>query len=164
LLNPDPEVIRLVDIAHALSMIPVLGGHSAIWYPLALHAVHASRVALAAPDALGALFGCAARAYTFAIPMSIILGIGRDIDISLQQAIVDRFQIPPYSEAMRSALGTAHATERRDLLFDTSNASALADPTYSIDPTIVRTPKKAETAFIDRYEELLVSANQLSFL
>lgn len=44
-LNPDPQAIRLEDIAHSLAMTCRFNGHSSRFYSVAEHSVHVSRVA-----------------------------------------------------------------------------------------------------------------------
>jgi len=38
--NPDPALIDIVDIAHALSLLCRFNGHCTMFYPVAEHSVH----------------------------------------------------------------------------------------------------------------------------
>lgn len=45
-MDPRAEDVEIVDIAHALSMIPRFGGHSQGFYSVAAHSLHVERMAM----------------------------------------------------------------------------------------------------------------------
>jgi len=69
-LNPDPALICIEDIAHALSMLPRFGGHTQRFYSVAQHSIACCSWA---PDEhkLAALLHDASEAYLLDIPSPV---------------------------------------------------------------------------------------------
>lgn len=68
--NPDPSLLFLDDIAHALSMQPRFGGHLPVFYSVAQHCVECCRIA-PNKERRAALFHDASEAYLIDIPSPI---------------------------------------------------------------------------------------------
>ena len=166
LLDPIPEMVHIADIAHALSMIPVHEGHGALWYPVALHAIHVSRL-VPSSHALDGLFCCAHKAYVGMVP-PVLRAIAEvtwytQAMARLTHAISLRFSVNVMTPEVRTACLLAYGTERRDL-FKTQNFQGSADLRFQISSHELRSPRKAETDFLNRFEEIRVEASQMSFL
>lgn len=123
-LHPDPVMISITDIAHALSQINRFGGHTREPYSVAQHSVLVSH--LVPPQyRLQALLHDAAEAYLGDIvsPVKYVVGMEplRDMESTLQAAIFHKFgmgmaQDSTCLDAIRHADLTMLATERRDLM------------------------------------------------
>lgn len=95
LLCPTPNMIRLEDIAHALSNICRFGGHSRTFYSVAQHSV---LVAELAPFRLRkeALLHDATEAYVGDVikPLKVLLGdVFENIENSFLKAIIKKFDL-----------------------------------------------------------------------
>lgn len=69
-LNPDPALICIEDIAHALSMLPRFGGHTQRFYSVAQHSIACCEWA-PAEHKLAALLHDAGEAYLLDIPSPV---------------------------------------------------------------------------------------------
>lgn len=69
-LNPDPALICIEDIAHALSMLPRFGGHTQRFYSVAQHSISCCEWA-PAEHKLAALLHDASEAYLLDIPSPV---------------------------------------------------------------------------------------------
>lgn len=69
-LNPDPALICIEDIAHALSMLPRFGGHTQRFYSVAQHSIACTEWA-PAEHKLAALLHDASEAYLLDIPSPV---------------------------------------------------------------------------------------------
>jgi uncharacterized protein len=118
LLEPDPDLIEIEDIAHALSHICRFTGHTRVFYSVAEHSVRASQCV--PPEfAMEALLHDAAEAYIGDVssPLKAQLHEYRNIEFKLEQAIRQRFGLPPkQSPCIKQADLTMLATEKRDLM------------------------------------------------
>lgn len=68
--EPDPEMISIGDIAHALSMQPRFGGHLPVFYSVAQHCVLAAEY-VAREHMLAALLHDASEAYLIDVPRPV---------------------------------------------------------------------------------------------
>lgn len=93
-LNPRPEDISIVDIAHALSLTCRFGGQCSQFYSVAEHSIY---VALFAPKTLGreALLHDATEAYLTDIPRPIKRHLNdfRALENSLEKVIAEKFNL-----------------------------------------------------------------------
>lgn len=73
ILNPDPDTIRIEDIAHALSLMPRFGGHTNVFYSVAQHSRWCARYCdkTFKKYAFEALMHDASEAYMMDIPSPI---------------------------------------------------------------------------------------------
>ena len=122
-----PGDIRIVDIAHALSMQCRFNGHTREFYSVAEHCVRASEIVTKA-DALWALLHDAHEAYTGDVPTPIkaalmvkVNDIERwplsQLESNLQTRIEDRFALGSHlPDSVKHADQVMLVTESRDLL------------------------------------------------
>lgn len=117
-LDPKPETICPVDIAHALSHVARFNGHTRQLYSVAEHSVRVAAI-LPPPLRLYGLLHDATEAYVQDItsPLKALLPEYRTIEARVWAAIVTRFnleeQTPPEIKHADSVL---LATELRDLM------------------------------------------------
>lgn len=93
LLDPDPGMIVLSDIAYALARVPRFGGHTCLPWSVAEHCILVSKL-VAEPYKLQALLHDATEAYICDIPSPLknLLGTTyRDIETRLATAIGKKF-------------------------------------------------------------------------
>lgn len=118
LLEPDPYLIEIEDIAHALSHICRFTGHTRVFYSVAEHSVRASQCV--PPEfAMEALLHDAAEAYIGDVssPLKAQLHEYRNIEFKLEQAIRQRFGLPAkHAPCVKQADLIMLATEKRDLM------------------------------------------------
>src|SRR5690606_26745918 len=68
--DPKPDLIRIEDIAHALSQMPRFGGHLPVFYSVAQHSLACAHK-VSSRNALAALLHDASEAYLMDIPKPI---------------------------------------------------------------------------------------------
>jgi len=137
-LDPQPEEIDIIDIAHSLSLTCRYGGHCKQFYSVGDHSI---RVAEIVPKELKlqALLHDAAEAYLTDLPRPIKYDIPkfRDIEDEIQQVISTKFVIgyPPFpwegltaKRVIKQADNILLATEARDMMHDMVDWEALPDP------------------------------------
>lgn len=132
ILNPQPEQIEIVDIAHALSIIPRFTGHTRAPYTVGQHSIMVSCFCDQA-NALAGLLHDAAEAYIgdLSTPLKRALD-GTDglffikaIEKPIMQAIAARFFLPwPFNPGVKAVDLSMCETERQDLMIPTPNVSA----------------------------------------
>jgi len=118
-LDPRPEDIHIVDIAHALAHQSRFNGHCRRFYSIAEHCVRAARL-VPAPLAFTALLHDAAEAYTgdMVLPLKMLLPDFRSVEELIERAVGEKFGVelasthPDVKRADRRML----AWERRDLM------------------------------------------------
>jgi hypothetical protein len=120
ILNPQPEEIRVEDIAHALSHLCRFCGHVPRFYSVAQHSVVVSDLLedLGAPLAFWGLLHDASEAYLHDLhrPLKRSLPGYSELESRMMAAICDRFGLPRrMPEPVRHADNVALATEFRDL-------------------------------------------------
>lgn len=89
--NPDPEMICIEDIAHALAQTPRFGGHLKHFYSVAHHSMHCSE--LVRNDKLAALMHDASEAYLTDMPRPIKMQMPqyREVEDRLMTVISKKF-------------------------------------------------------------------------
>jgi 5'-deoxynucleotidase YfbR-like HD superfamily hydrolase len=165
-LDPKPEDIEILDIAHALSMLCRYNGHCKAFYSVAQHSVIVSRIV--PPDlAVVGLLHDATEAYVGDMirPLKQSIVAYREIEDRWALAIGERYglgdQILHLERAVKDADNVALATERRDLLnVGPGHALHEAWKQYDhhkrpLDEVIVPLgPAEAERAFMHRLEDI----------
>lgn len=158
LLTPYADLIKIEDIAHALSHICRFTGHTRGFYSVAEHSVHVSN--LVPPEfALEALLHDATEAYIGDVssPLKALLPDYRAIEAKLDAAVRIRFDLPQeQSPIVKHADLRMLATERADLMpFSTENWVLLdhvqAAP-FTVFPPML--PAAAYNIFMQRFMDL----------
>ena len=121
ILDPDPDMICIQDIAHHLALINRYCGATLVPYSVAQHSVLVSN--LCSPeDALWGLMHDSAEAYVQDIqrPLKQLLGTAySDIEDRFLQAIANHFGLTyPMPSIIKTYDNIALLTERRDLMLD----------------------------------------------
>jgi 5'-deoxynucleotidase YfbR-like HD superfamily hydrolase len=120
LLHPDPDLIEIEDIAHALAHLCRFTGHTSKFYSVAEHSLRTSLCPCITPDLeLEALLHDAAEAYVGDVssPLKSLLPEYKAIENNIEQAIRLRFGLPAQqSPIVKNADLVMLATEKRDLL------------------------------------------------
>ena len=118
LLDPQPDMIDIMDIAHGLANECRFAGQCVAFYSVAQHSVAASKIV--APEfALEALLHDASEAYLKDIPspLKALLPDYKKIEERLEGVIRARYGLPEaQSAAVTDADRIMLATERRDLM------------------------------------------------
>lgn len=156
-LDPRPEEVDPVDIAHALGMICRYAGHVRSYYSVAEHCVLMSR-AVTPRHALWALLHDATEAYLLDLPRPVKYAIPqyREIEDQLMAVICRRFALDPVPPAEIKEADTRILVDERHALLgppplpwkSTENVAALG--------VTIRcwTPAQAAAAWLDRFTEL----------
>ena len=154
-LDPDPSVIQVDDIAHALANQCRFTGHTRKFYSVAQHCYLAS-VIVPPKFALEALLHDASEAYIsdIARPVKRAEGFGEFYKVAeerLERAIAERFGTPfPMSPEVKEADEALLWAEMRDLMPCDPPEDAVAYPTL-IEPWA---PEQAESYYLKRYYQL----------
>lgn len=144
-LDPDPEMICIEDIAHALSNICRFGGHSRRFYSVAQHSVIVSQL-VPEREQLAALLHDAAEAYLMDIPRPIKHQIPQYIvaEQNLFKAISEKFKIPAQqSQAIKEA---DNATLKKEW-------ESIVVKSFTIDPITPKHPIDAKQQFLKAYNK-----------
>jgi uncharacterized protein len=155
-LDPRPEDVDIIDIAHALSMNCRFNGHVNHFYSVAQHCFIAS---FFCPDHLWALMHDAAEAYLTDIPRPIKPSLTnyQEIEDTLLQTIAVRFGLPwPVPESIKEIDNRMLVTERRDLMTLTDydwgiKAKPLPEVIIPLPITVVK------QHFLHRFKELSIN-------
>jgi uncharacterized protein len=156
--SPDPSVITIEVVAHALSQLCRWTGHTNRFYSIAEHSYRVSVECKRFP--LRALLHDAAEAFTNDVnkPLKIVLGaLFAELEDRVEQAVWRRFSFPEWAEGEREEVKRCDlalaATEARDLF-----PPQCCDFKYVGVPLVTRIkpfgPLYAEAAFLERYREL----------
>lgn len=114
-LDPRPDDVDILDIAHALAMKCRYTGHCRTFYSVAQHSVLVSYQT----NSLEGLLHDAAEAYTadIASPVKRYMVAFKEIEERLEAVIAERFQLTfPWPPNVKEADAALLATERRDLM------------------------------------------------
>jgi hypothetical protein len=160
-LDPRPEEVDILDIAHALSHLCRFAGHVTRFYSVGDHCVRVSRLAPAHDRmiALAGLLHDATEAYVVDVPRplkrflpgyaEIEARVARCVEarFDLETGILDHPAVKTWDEVLL-------ATEARDLMGGETGGKwhLRAQPLPEI--IVPRTPEEARAAFLERFEEL----------
>ena len=159
-IDPRPDEISIVDIAHALANQCRYAGHCKAFYSVAQHSVIVSH-ACDFDDALWGLLHDAAEAYLVDLPRPIKrfseLGAHyRDVEAALMRVICERFKLSlPEPVSVKKADNVVLVTEMRDLM---AQPPEKWKESWSNEPLKTKiyplSPEVAKREFLDRFEEL----------
>jgi hypothetical protein len=154
--SPDYGDVKLLDIAHALSMLCRFGGHCRDFYSVAEHSVLVSQVV--PPEfALQGLLHDATEAYCVDVPRPLKKALGwsyETIESGISFSIAVKFNLPfEMDESVKRADNDVLLAER-DALFDREAAAWSIPGTPA--PVQIRclSPREAEMAFLRRFLEI----------
>lgn len=156
-LEPRPEDVDIIDIAHALSNLCRYGGHSQVFYSVAHHSVLVSQI-VPREDALWGLMHDAAEAYVIDLIRPIKHSAGaawyREVEARVMAAVCERFGLPKEQPpSVDEADLVMLATERRDLMAPPPRPWR-RDGTPLAERIHPWTPQRAEMEFLSRAAEL----------
>jgi uncharacterized protein len=158
LIDPQPDMIDVVDIVKGLSREARFAGQTRYFYSVAQHCVVASQI-VASEFAMEALMHDASEAYIKDIPRPLkqLLPDYRMIEARVQGAICDRFGLPPLqSDAVSAADRIMLATERRDLMPDDATDWPILHGVKPMDKRLNAVNyNHAESLFMQRFLEVL---------
>jgi hypothetical protein len=158
LLNPDPDSISILDIAHALSQICRFTGHTGKFYSVAQHSVIVAKRLRDTGHGIGiqrqGILHDAHEAYTgdVASPIKLALeclsppgafGAWADFESRHASAVRTRFRLPcELSPAVKQADLVALVTEARDFMIpcpgDWPNVQPMEQKIYEWNPAVAR--------------------------
>ena len=132
-LNPSPEEIDIVDIAHALSLSCRFRGHCKWFYSVAEHSVRVAEIVTPVFQ-LEALLHDAAEAYIPDIPRPIKAAFGmEEADKAICAAICSRYHLYEHaSDYVHEADDIVGTTEARDLMHNTDGWARIAIPLHDV--------------------------------
>jgi len=160
-MDPRPEDIDILDVAHALSNLCRFGGHCHRFYSVAQHSVHVSQICPAG-HALAGLLHDASEAYLVDVPRPIKRAPGmadyRYAEARVMLAVCSHFGVDHdsmFHADVKKADDSMLAAEARDLMGAGAVSQwSLALPTESrVEPW---PPKVACETFLQRFAELTV--------
>lgn len=166
LLDPRPEDIRLLDIAHALSMVCRFGGHSRYHYSVARHSVLVSTIC-SKENALIGLLHDASEAYVGDVvsPFKADLGGYKEIEkrwclaigeafglgnrlVDMPKDVHDADTLAGAAEAYEVLIGGPHQWDMRYM------TDSLRDKSAEIRVFNDPSPQHARDAFLARFSEI----------
>lgn len=153
-LDPNPEDINIVAVAHALSCQCRWTGHVTRFYSVAEHSVHVSKI----EPSLEALLHDASEAYLsdLARPVKHAPGLGEvylEAEKNLERAIAEKFDLEwPWTKTVKDADDAMLRREAEQLV---PHLGRVMDSAPKGTPRVrCWTPIEAEERFLDRFEEL----------
>lgn len=155
-LDPRPQDVNPLDIAHHLALQCRFGGACRVFYSVAEHSL---RVAAIVPpeDALAGLLHDAAEAYAQDLvrPVKQALPQYRDIERRIAVVLSERFQVDLVNlpESVKRADEVMLATEKRDLMSQAAREWAWLPPPLH-DRILPMTWDRAKGMFLRRLREL----------
>lgn len=164
-LNPDPELIDLQDIAAALSKLCRFGGHCRHFYSVAEHSILASDLIRQCNPgdkmlAKWALLHDASEAYMVDIPRPVKRQLQEYVRLedAIQQKIAERFSLPwPMPDEVHQADTDMLALELRAYMPANPNIQNQLIPSRELAsglPSVPLSPNAAETDFLVRAHSL----------
>ena len=157
-VDPRPEEVSIVDIAHALACQCRYGGHSSEFYSVAQHSLIVSHI-VPAEHAKWGLLHDAAEAYLVDLPRPIkrFSALGnqyKHIEERLMACICQRFGLEiDEPSSVKEADNIALMTEKRDLMPNSPDKWAeTAEPLEAIISPMSWV--QAKRAFLERFGEL----------
>jgi uncharacterized protein len=161
-INPDPDLIYIEDVAHALGNNCRFTGHVRKFYSVAQHSVLCTDL-VPTDLRLTALMHDASEAYLSDIARPIKnqeeFSFYKVVEARLEEALAERFGLVyPYPDEIKHADNTMLLTEARDLMFGMrglSDSDVYADLT-PLDATITPwSPDEAAVMFLSTYYALV---------
>lgn len=156
-LDPSPDDVDILDIAHALSMTCRYNGHSRRFYSVAEHSVHVSRM-VPAWHAMEGLLHDGAEAYLPDVPRPVkphLPGF-KDIEAGIDTVIAERFDLTfPWPEEVHVADATILADEQAALMSPQAAPWNLSYPAAGV-AIECWSPEQAKWEFIKRFGEVKV--------
>jgi hypothetical protein len=156
-LDPNPWLISIVDVAHALSNQCRFTGHTKQFYSVAEHSVRVSKL-VPEEDAMWGLLHDASEAYLSDIsrPIKQQPGLGevyRVAEAALQRAVAYKFNLPlEVPPSVKVADNVLLRSEQRDLMPDGLRLEGYEYLDHKIEPW---TPEQAKGWFLLRYYQIL---------
>ena len=153
-INPDPELIKIEDIAHALSNQCRFSGHARSFYSVAQHSAHCAEIACLAsnaPLARAMLLHDASEAYLLDMPRPLKKAFPQyaEIEDRLMRAIADKFKFDwPMTPAMKEIDDRVLFTEKKHLLKDRDWGYQIKPYDMVVDPWV---PHQAEFIFMVKF-------------
>jgi hypothetical protein len=157
-LAPDPDKIRIEDIAHALSFLCRFNGHVRFHYSVAQHSILVAELAAARRGgelALGALLHDAAEAYLgdMISPLKALLPDFKRIESVVAKAIAKKFGFAhPEPQAIKDADLAVLAAEREQVIAPTDK-TAWRELPPAPEGLLIRpmTSEAARALFLERF-------------
>ena len=162
-LEPDPDLILLPDIAHALSNQCRFGGHVRKFHSVAQHCVQvANLLKLDSPEIqLAGLLHDATEAYLVDLPKPIKnkMPIYVEAEERLLKSIADRFNISfdlfkEVKESDRSALAIESSHLMAPLHADFELTKSDIENVSGLSLGVCWTPEKAEKMYLEKFSEI----------
>lgn len=160
-LDPKPEEINLLDIAHALSMQCRYTGHVMQFYSVAQHSVHVAEL-VPLGLRLQALMHDASEAYVADVnrPTKVELTNYKEIESRIMRAIASKFGFAwPEETCVKRADNCMLMTERRDLMLWTPDEWDIPEQPCAIS---IRPwgPQEAKELFLRAFSESMETLNR----
>lgn len=156
-MDPDPEEIDIMDIAHALSMQCRYGGHVREFYSVAEHSVHISHLCRR-EHALWGLLHDASEAYVQDVirPIKPFLGDYKAIEEGMMAAICERFGLAPLMPLEIKTLDTAIlVNEAQSLMSDPPIPWGMVWTPLAGVTIQCWSPAEARDQFLSRFHDLM---------
>jgi len=156
-LDPQPDDVRIADIAHALAHLCRFAGHTREFYSVAQHSVLVSEICGNGPVGLWGLLHDASEAYlcdlTRPVKKSFELQGYRLIEANVMATICQRFNLPlEMPTAVKEADSLALEAEKRDLMVMPSDWTSKRPAHHARVRGMF--PPGARTAFLRRFDQL----------
>lgn len=158
IIDPQPESIDIIDIAHALSMCNRFGGHTSAPYSVAEHCVRMSHI-VPLELALEALLHDAAEAYLGDMPSPFKKAMPefKAYEARMEAAIRKHFGLPGdrHPDEIKYFDDQLLVTEARDLglsWWNTGKHTGMPEPL--VKNIVPMAWWRAESVFLDRYQAL----------
>jgi hypothetical protein len=155
-LDPRPEEVNIMDIAHALAMKCRYGGHCSEFYSLAEHSVLMSQKA-SPENALWALLHDAGEAYLADVPRPVKPNLPgwKTLEADVMAAVCTKFGLPLAEPAEVKALDTAILRDEKERLMRGGEDWDWLPPGLGVKIECLP-PFEAKHAFMRRFIELTV--------
>jgi len=156
-IDPRPEDVHIVDIAHALSHQCRYSGHCHTFYSVAEHSVRVSRI-VAPEHALWGLLHDAAEAYLVDLPRPLkkLPGFAayREAEARVMRCVCDHFGLSPEQpKDVSDADFVMLATEARDLMTQKYPWNTMPAPLF--ESIVPWDSLRAKKNFLRRFDELI---------
>lgn len=155
-LSPRVEEVKIMDIAHALSMTCRFNGHCNEFYSVAEHSWRMSFIVPPA-HALWALLHDASEAYIADVtrPIKPLLTNYQQIETKLMEVIAQKFGLVwPMPDCIAAADLVMLHTEKRDLLIPTDYEWSTTCESLLPDPIVPMSSRQARDLFLGRFTTL----------